>query len=550
MVGIPYQNLTFAPDYSLAHRDDGKTIRFTRAERLLLANLISHAGMLRSREQLLDAVAEIGSDSSERNVDFFITRLRSKIGDSAKNPKFIGTRYGEGYVWVGPQAVQTGRSAECFVVVGPVLAIGQERAGESALQFAEALAQALRAHLPAGRVVALRPDDADDSAPFRINLTFIVSGTGSGGRIECVSSLQSRENTKVVFVRRDACHGVDIDALAESHLAALWQSQVERPMGAADAPLAVRMVEAGALFADDESAGLHKEVAKLKGEAFPSAAIWRKNEAQLRLLLHDGKATATTRLMLAVNIYTRYIIDGWRFLANEDPRERDQAELESLILDVLPELLDDPQNALSAAHVLSFMGPAHQMLALEIAEEAFARSTALADGLSILGRLRGFAGDFDGALELLYRARPLCKPGSIFERYVTSCICQNLLASGNFAEKDRELESLTKSPISKGPYRMLYADPGETRPSLPVRIHLALSPRKYARSTVLWSYYICARLYRPREAKENVIVGLAGLMRRRFGDDIIPEEVGAAIPATIRGAARPSSEDLSAYVDG
>jgi DNA-binding winged helix-turn-helix (wHTH) protein len=544
MVGVPEQGLTFAPDYSVAHRGDGKTIRFTRAERLLLASLVSHAGMLRSREQLLDAVAETGSDSSDRNIDFFITRLRSKIGDSARNPRFIGTRYGEGYVWVGP-SLQTGAAAESFVVVGPILAIGQDGAGESALAFAERLAQALRAQLPAGRIVSVRPDDAGGGAPFRISLTFIASG----GRSDCVSSLQGGDNAKVVFVRRDACQDVDIDALAESHLAALWRSEVDRPgMGAADAPLAVRMVEAGALFADDDQPGLHKEIAKLKGEAFPSAAIWRKNEAQLRRLLKDGKATPQTRLMLAVNIYTRYVIDGWRFLANEDPRERDQAELESLILEVLPQLMDDPESALSAAHVLSFMGPAHQVLALEIAEEAFARSTALADGLSILGRLRGFAGDFDGALDLLYRARPLCKPGSIFDRYVTSCICQNLLASGNFAEKDRELETLTRSPISKGPYRMLYANPGETRPSLPVRIHLALSPRKYARAAVLWSYYICARLYRTREAKENVIVGLAGLMRRRFGDDIIPDEVSAAIPATLGGVAGRSPEDLAACV--
>ena len=307
------------------------------------------------------------------------------------------------------------------------------------------------------------------------------------------------------------------------------------------------MFEAGALFDDDAPLSLPKEVARLKGEAFPSAAVWRKNEAQLRRLLQDGKATATTRLMLGMNMYTRYIIDGWRFLANDDPRERDQAELESLMLEVLPELLDDPQNALSAALVLSFMGPAHQLLALDIAEEAFKRSTALADGLSTLGRLRGYAGDFDGALDLLYRARPLCKPGSIFDRYVTSCICQVLLAAGNFSEKDRELESLTQSPIAKGPYRLLYSNPGETRPTLPVRIHLALSPRKYARAAVLWSYYICARLYRTQAAKENLIVGLAGHMRRRFGDDIIPDEVAAAIPATLRGVGRSVTEQMEAY---
>ena len=546
MAGSNYENLTFALDYSYAHGDDGKVIKFTRAERLLLADLIAHAGMLRSREQLLDAVLKVGSESSDRNVDFFINRIRSKIRDSAKNPKFIGTRYGEGYVWVGPHSVQTGPLAECFVAVGPIVTIGQERADSHAIEFAEGVAQALRKQLPAGRVVSVRSDETEAGFAFRINLTFIVSG----GRRECVSCLQSRESTKVILVRRDSCRDIDVNALAESHLAALWQFQVDRPgLGAPDAaPLAVRMVEAGGLFADDTAAGLPKEVAKLKGEAFPSAAIWRKNEVQLRQLLHDGRATPATRLMLAVNIYTRYIIDGWRFLANEDPREHDQAEMESLVLEVLPELLDDPQNALSAAHVLSFMGPAHQVLALEIAEEAFARSTALADALSILGRLRGFAGDFEGALDLLRRARPLCKPGSIFERYVTSCICQNLLASGDFEQKDRELESLTKSPISKGPYRLLYANPNETLPSFPVRIHLALSPRKYARAAVLWSYYTSARLYRPREAKENVIVGLARHMRRRFGDDIIPDEVSAAIPATMGGVARPAAEEVSSYV--
>ncbi|RJG40335.1 winged helix-turn-helix domain-containing protein [Mesorhizobium sp. DCY119] len=544
MMGVNYQNLTFAPDYSYAHGDDGKLIRFTRAERLLLAELIGHAGVLRSREQLLDAVSKVGSDSSDRNVDFFINRLRSKIRDSAKNPKFIGTRYGEGYVWVGPHSVQTGPLAECYVVVGPIVTIGQESADSHAIQFAEGLAQALRKQLPAERVVSVRPDET--SAGFRINLTFIVSG----GRNECVSCLQSGENTKVIFVRRDACHDIDVTSLAESHLTALWQFQVDRPgQGAPDAaPLAVRMAEAGGLFADDTPAGLPGEIAKLQGEAFPSAVIWRKNEVQLRRLLQDGRGTPTTRLMLAVNIYTGYIIDGWRFLANEDPRERDQAEMESLVLEVLPELLDDPQDALSAAHVLSFMGPAHQVLALEIAEEAFARSTALADALSILGRLRGFAGDFEGALDLLRRARPLCKPGSMFERYITSCICQNLLASGDFEQKDRELELLTKSPISKGPYRLLYANPNETLPSFPVRIHLALSPRKYARAAVLWSYYTSARLYRPREAQENVIVGLARHMRRRFGDEIIPDEVSAAIPATMGCIAQPVSEKTSSYV--
>src|SRR5690606_38773402 len=149
------------------------------------------------------------------------------------------------------------------------------------------------------------------------------------------------------------------------------------------------------------------------------------------------------------------------------------------------------------------------------AEEAFTRSTALADAYSVLGRLRGFAGDFDGALDLLHRAKPFCKPGSMFERYVASCICQVLMAAGDFDAKDRVLETLTRNPVSKGPYRLVYARPGETAPSLPVRIHLALMPRKYARALVLWSYYISARVFRTQAAKENLILGLAGHLRRR-----------------------------------
>ena len=529
MEGDAYNNLTFATDYAQAYRADGTAIRFTRTERLLLACLCSHAGMLRSREQLLDAVGEIGSDASDRNVDFYITRLRRKIGDSARSPRYIATRYGEGYVWIAPPRPPAEAPVDFFVVVGPILMIGASDGSEAA--FAEALADALRRRLPPERRVAVRADAPVPESPFRISLTFMAAGDGS----ECVSSLHAREATRVIAVRRDACGDVDMDALAERHLVALWQFHVdEAGQVAPDAPpLAVRMVEAGALFAGNAPADQPPEVAHLKGEAFPPSAIWRRNDVRLRQIIREGKGTASTRLMLAINIYTRYVIDGWRFLANSDPREQDQAELESLILDNLPELLDDPQNALSAAHVLSFMGPAHQVLALDIAEEAFTRSTALADAYSVLGRLRGFAGDFDGALDLLHRAKPFCKPGSMFERYVASCICQVLMAAGDFDAKDRVLETLTRNPVSKGPYRLVYARPGETAPSLPVRIHLALMPRKYARALVLWSYYISARVFRSEAAKENLIVGLAGHLRRRFGDDIIPDEVSAAIPATL-----------------
>tara|TARA_B100001540_G_scaffold149155_1_gene132264 strand:+ start:542 stop:1144 length:603 start_codon:yes stop_codon:yes gene_type:complete len=69
---------------------------------------------LQSRDRLLDLLHDMASDSIDRNIDFHISRLRRKLGDSARNPRYIATQYGEGYVWVaepGPGAVD-GAAAE------------------------------------------------------------------------------------------------------------------------------------------------------------------------------------------------------------------------------------------------------------------------------------------------------------------------------------------------------------------------------------------------------------------------------------------------------
>lgn len=532
---VPFGDFVFTADFSSASRHDGSTVRFTRTERRLLVDLAGHPGVLRTRSQLLDATTEPGSDVSDRNVDFYITRLRSKLGDSARNPAYISTRYGEGYVWIAPRTMRRTGAAGAFIVVGPVKFLEGGAAGGAANRFAESLVQALQAELAEERRVVLDRDagfgGGSDGPEFQLELMFIPAGE----TLDCVSMLR-RPGHPVLCVRRD--HDVanaDPESVAAEHLAAVWRAIWNWDgQGHPDLePIAVRMVGAAAPFARDRDEGLPPEIAELKGEAFPSADLWRVNETRLRKLIDSGMGDAATRLALAVTIHSRYVIDGWRFLASDDPRVRDWKELHDLLLGALPELLKDPQHALSAAKVLTFLGPAYREMALEIAEDAFRRSTALAHALSILGPLRCFSGDFDGGLGLLAQARRLSKPGSLFERYVVSFICQNLLASGDYQGKDRELEGLTRSPLSKGPYRLVYASPGEVVPSLPVRLHLKLSSAKFARATLLWSYTICARHYADPWARENVIVGLAGHLRRRFGDTVVPPEVAAAIPAVL-----------------
>lgn len=95
-----YGELVFDEAFGSARRGEGGQIVFTRAERLLLSALLASRNRVLSRNQLLDAISGAGSDSSDRNVDFIVNRLRGKLGDSARTPVYIATRYGEGYVWV------------------------------------------------------------------------------------------------------------------------------------------------------------------------------------------------------------------------------------------------------------------------------------------------------------------------------------------------------------------------------------------------------------------------------------------------------------------
>ena len=74
---------------------DGEEIPVTVREFNILYKLLSYPKRTFSREQLLDEFWELGSDSSLRSVDVYITRLREKFADC---PDFkIKTVYGLGY---------------------------------------------------------------------------------------------------------------------------------------------------------------------------------------------------------------------------------------------------------------------------------------------------------------------------------------------------------------------------------------------------------------------------------------------------------------------
>ena len=74
-----------------------KESKINSAEKKILIEMLSNPGKTYSRIQ----IGEISGISQERSIDVMITRLRQKIELDPKNPKYLQTIRGSGYVlWI------------------------------------------------------------------------------------------------------------------------------------------------------------------------------------------------------------------------------------------------------------------------------------------------------------------------------------------------------------------------------------------------------------------------------------------------------------------
>ena len=74
---------------------DGDIIHITPVEHQLLCVLGQSSGRVFSREQLAEI---LGGNQSPRSIDVQITRLRRKIEEDTKNPRYLQTVRGKGYM--------------------------------------------------------------------------------------------------------------------------------------------------------------------------------------------------------------------------------------------------------------------------------------------------------------------------------------------------------------------------------------------------------------------------------------------------------------------
>jgi len=79
----------------------GQELGLTSAEFELLGLLVRNRGRVLTRDRIMDETRGIDWEAYDRSVDVLVSRIRQKLGDDPKQPAFIRTVRGAGYMFIG-----------------------------------------------------------------------------------------------------------------------------------------------------------------------------------------------------------------------------------------------------------------------------------------------------------------------------------------------------------------------------------------------------------------------------------------------------------------
>jgi DNA-binding response OmpR family regulator len=83
---------------------EGDLLDLTTMEYQLLVLFAGNPGRTYSRDEILNGLRGIDAQIFSRSVDILVSRLRHKLKDTTKQPRFIKTVWGTGYTFVGEEA--------------------------------------------------------------------------------------------------------------------------------------------------------------------------------------------------------------------------------------------------------------------------------------------------------------------------------------------------------------------------------------------------------------------------------------------------------------
>jgi DNA-binding response OmpR family regulator len=83
---------------------EGEQIELTTAEFALLSLFVRNPGKMLTRDRIMDNLKGYEWESFDRSIDVLVSRLRQKLHDDPRKPRFIKTVWGAGYKFIGAES--------------------------------------------------------------------------------------------------------------------------------------------------------------------------------------------------------------------------------------------------------------------------------------------------------------------------------------------------------------------------------------------------------------------------------------------------------------
>ncbi|MBH5396838.1 winged helix-turn-helix domain-containing protein [Bradyrhizobium sp. CNPSo 4010] len=505
---------------------NGQTIQFTRNERALLLALTRNPNRLMRRGRLLDEIAS-ESDVSDRNIDFLVNRLRAKLGDSAKAPKYIATQYGEGYVWIAtPSPVAP---IEALLVIGS--AFGPQ--GHPFSQQASSLVDRLRDLIAAGVGVGHKIVVAENWRPAaadKLRYVLQMSFLAGNEQLDCAATLREMPSKRIVKAFRlqldmadSASFTAEASRVSNGVIDALSQALIEASTGLGtpvDEPLETRLHIAASLLST-------------------SNRWWLANGEQLGRNREQDPLNADIALQWCLHLFARLVHTSPFGETSLEERYRIESEIDATVLECLPAVETNPLLMLAAAKLLYFINRGHLELAEDIAERAFARTADFAAALPIMGQLRYARGRFDEAAGFFDRGIEMFEPDSDLHLHMRVLKAISVLASGDRASLDTAVADAAREaprcPRDIGlTIGWMIASPDQKLSAASADALAAIGPAG-ASNAIEYLYFTSARHLVSEQARANVMRGLIAHVTRLHGVQAVPAFVLRNIGSTAAG---------------
>lgn len=503
----------------IARRDDGTSIRLSKQEHALLLRFVREPHTLITRADLLKCLNGNGGALSERNIDYLVNRLRKRLGDSARDSRFIATRYGVGYAWVADPVKPEPISA--FLLIGPVCGetADLEAVGDFPDQLATTVSSAFGGYKTVVSALEWEPDPHGlDKLAFTLDVKLHVEG----GHLHLALILREGPTRRFIqSFRRIINQGEEkqlIEDIAHQVVCSIWR----------DMTLADGGPEAAVIMSSDEKTEWHGAAAQIQAE---------------KSILPAG---AEVSVMQALNKYESLIRSVHEAPITDEQWVALETEIEDHVLRALPDAHDNPRLLLSIARLLRFIDRGYLALAGRITEEAFKQSVAFDEVFAMRGQIEASRGELDTAVAIYDKAIKMTEPSSRTHIHLLVLKIIALQAGENRpAVRQTVIDLNNIVPVNQLIFG-LFLVPLKARQLNPEAesSFSNMSPDD-GRHLSRYLFRAWARQFRKPEHQENIVKGFTRHLQRHHGSIAVDQEITRRFPNLISATAEGHSIDHS-----